>query len=214
MADAAHNPCIYVLAGTNGAGKSSVAGAMFVQSGADYFNPDEAARRIQAVNPGISQVDANSAACHEGKRLLERAVAEGLDFAFETTLGGRTIPALLRKALSVGIDVRIWYVGLRSADLHIARVRSRAAGGGHDIPEDMVRARYDQSRLNVIDLMPALTELLVHDNSEEANPRAGMTPEPLLILHVARGKIVRACAPTVVPEWAKPILATAIRLTR
>ena len=96
-----------MLAGTNGAGKSSVAGAMFRQAGADYFNPDEATARILAANPDISAADANSAAWHQGKRLRERAIAERLDFAFETTLGGHTVSALLHEALAAGIDVRM-----------------------------------------------------------------------------------------------------------
>ncbi len=100
-----------MLAGTNGAGKSSVAGAMFRRSGADYFNPDEASARILAANPGITTAEANSVAWHEGKRLLERAITERLDFAFETTLGGKTITALLQEALGVGIEVRVWFVG-------------------------------------------------------------------------------------------------------
>src|SRR6266851_1044002 len=122
VADAIQNPCIFVLAGANGGGKSSIAGAMFFQQGVRYFNPDDAARLILAVNPGITQQDANSAAWHEGKRLLERAMAERLNFAFETTLGGNTIPALLGKALSAGLEVRIWYVGLSRPELNVARV--------------------------------------------------------------------------------------------
>ena len=128
MAKRGSIPCIYVLAGTNGAGKSSIAGAMFLAQGTGYFDPDEAARRILAANPGLAQAEANSAAWNQGRRLLERAIAERLNFAFETTLGGRTIPALLGAALSAGVEVRIWYVGLRSAALHIARVRARVAG--------------------------------------------------------------------------------------
>ncbi len=104
-------PHIYVLAGTNGAGKSSLMGVMLLQQGAEYFNPDQAAQRILSANPGISQLEANSAAWHESKRLFERAITEKLDFAFETTLGGKTIANLLDKALSEGIEVRIWYVG-------------------------------------------------------------------------------------------------------
>ena len=46
MAHQKHIPCIYVLAGTNGAGKSSIGGAMFREAGAEYFNPDEAAQHI------------------------------------------------------------------------------------------------------------------------------------------------------------------------
>ena len=84
---------------------------MLIEQGIEYFNPDEAAARIRAANPSISQDEAQSAAWYEGKRLLERSIAERLDYAFETTLGGNTIPALLEKALSVGIEVRILVCG-------------------------------------------------------------------------------------------------------
>ena len=102
MARKAQAPRLYVLAGVNGAGKSSVGGAMIRASGADYFNPDEAAQRLIAANPGLDQVKANAAAWHEGRRLLERAIAERKDFAFETTLGGSTMPRLLADAAARG----------------------------------------------------------------------------------------------------------------
>jgi predicted ABC-type ATPase len=201
MMGRAHIPCLYVLAGTNGAGKSSLGGAMFRESGADYFNPDEAALRLRSANPGMAQEEANSA-------------AERLNFAFETTLGGHTIAGLLRQALSEKIEVRIWYVGLATPELHIARVRSRVAAGGHDIPEARIRERYEKSVLNLVDLMPKLTELRVFDNSEEGDPRRGLAPRPRLLLHMNHGKIVDSCELTRTPEWAKPILVTAMKLAR
>ncbi len=202
---------MYVLAGTNGAGKSSLAGAVFLQAGAEYFNPDQAARLILAGNPGLDQTDANSAAWHQGRRLLERAIAERKTFAFETTLGGTTITTLLQHALAAGIAVRVWYVGLDGPDLHIARVRARVTRGGHDIPAEQVRARYDSSRINLIRLLPQLTELRVYDNSAEADPYAGIAPEPKLVLHMRQGQIVRACPLRETPAWAKPILAAAMK---
>ena len=205
-------PRIYVLAGTNGGGKSSLMGEMLLQQGLDYFNPDHAAQRILSANAGISQLEANSAAWYEGKLLLERAITEKLDFAFETTLGGKTIADLLEKALSEGIEVRIWYVGLDSVERHIARVRSRVAQGGHDIPEERIRERYTQSRLNLIRLLPRLTELLLYDNSDEADPHTGKAPEPGLILRLVQGKVRETCDLTRAPEWAKPILAAALKL--
>ena len=214
MTSRAHIPCLYVLAGTNGAGKSSLGGAMFRESGADYFNPDEAALRFRSANPGMAQEEANSAAWRQGKRLLERAITERLEFAFETTLGGHTIAGLLRQALSEKIEVRIWYVGLATPELHIARVRSRVAAGGHDIPEAKIRERYEKSVLNLVDLMPKLTELRVFDNSEEGDPRRGLAPRPRLLLHMNHGKIVDSCDLTRTPEWAKPILVTAMKLAR
>lgn len=212
MADRARIPCIYVLAGTNGAGKSSVGGAMFRENSAEYFNPDEAAQRFLSANPGMTQQEANSAAWRQGKRLLERAISERLDFAFETTLGGRTIAALLDRALSEKIEVRVWYVGLATPELHIARVRSRVAAGGHDIPEATIRERFNTSRLNLVSLLPKLTELRVYDNSAEGDPREGIAPQPGMLLHMKRGKIVDSCDLTMTPDWAKPILATAMKL--
>lgn len=187
-------------------------GAMLLQAGAHYHNPDEAARLIQSANPGIGQAAATSLAWGEGKRLLQRAINERCDFVFETTLGGKTITGLLGSALDAGMEVRIWYAGLSSPELAIARVRSRVARGGHPIPDATIRERYPRSLLNLIQLMPKLTELLVYDNSEEADPHAGMAPEPELILHLVRGKIVRSCDLTISPEWAKPILVTAMKL--
>jgi predicted ABC-type ATPase len=203
-----------VLAGTNGAGKSSVAGAMFRRSGADYFNPDEASARILGANPGITTAEANSAAWHEGKRLLERAIAERLDFAFETTLGGKTITALLQEALGAGIEVRVWFVGLRSPELHIARVRSRVDRGGHDIPDEKIRDRYDRSRVNLIELMPRLTDLRVFDNSFEADPYTVSTPRPTLLLHLAKGKIAEMIDLADTPQWAKALVAAAMKIVK
>lgn len=214
MASASQPPCIYVLAGANGAGKSSLGGAALLQHGVEYFNPDEAARRILAANPTIIQEDATSAAWHEGKRLLERAITERLNFAFETTLGGNTIPALLERALESGIEVRVWYVGLNTPELHVARVRSRVERGGHDIPEVKIRERYHRSRLNLVRLIRKLTELRVYDNSEEADPHAGTLPEPVLILHLDQGKVVNSCDLTTAPEWTKPILLAALKSSK
>jgi predicted ABC-type ATPase len=204
---------VYVIAGVNGAGKSSVAGETFRQSGADYYNPDEAARLLVTANPNLTQTEANSAAWHEGVRLLKRAIDEKLDFAFETTLGANTIPRLLRQAANAGVEIYVWYVGLESAELHIARVKSRVARGGHDIPEEDIRRRYERSRLNLIDLLPFLRALRVFDNSAEADPAGGQIPKPIPVLSMERGKIIEPKDLAHTPVWAKPIVAAALKLT-
>lgn len=205
-------PCIYVLAGVNGAGKSSIAGAAFRAHGADYYNPDEAARALMAANPGLTQTEANSAAWHRGRALLERAIAERIDFAFETTLGASTIPRLLAQAAQQGSDVRVWYAGLATPELNVARVRARVARGGHDIPEAVIRRRFEHSRVNLIQLMPVLTALRVYDNSAAADPAEGKAPRPVLVLHLEHGRILNRESLPHTPEWAKPIVAAAMKL--
>lgn len=200
---------IHVLAGTNGAGKSSIGGAVIRDAGGVYFNPDEAARAILAADPALTSHEANSRAWLEGKRLLERAIDERGNFVFETTLGGQTITGLLQKAIAAGIDVRIWYVALSSPELHIARVRSRVEKGGHDIPEADIRKRYDASRLNLIALLAGLKAVRVYDNSGEADPSTGAPPVPRLLLHMVDARVLSRCALGATPDWAKPILAAA-----
>ena len=206
-------PRIYVLAGVNGAGKSSIGGAAFRAFGADYYDPDEAARTLIAADHGLSQTEANSAAWNAGVRLLERAIEQRLDFAFETTLGANTIPRLLADAASEGIQIHVWYVGLSDLELHIERVKARVRRGGHDIPEQDIRRRYENSRLNLIALLPGLTALRVFDNSADADPAAGHTPSPRLVLHMKRGKILDPRALQRTPSWAKPIVAAALKLS-
>jgi len=201
---------LFVLAGVNGAGKSSVAGEAVRAAGGEYFNPDEATARILSANPGATLSAANAAAWLQGRRLLERAIAERLDYAFETTLGGTTITRLLGNALDAGLEVHVRYVGLEGVDLHIARVRARFAAGGHDIPEEKIRERYVQSRRNLIRLLPRLTDLTVFDNSAEQPPMQGGRPEPSLLLHTALGAMLKIAPLNSIPAWAKPIVMAAL----
>ena len=202
-----------MLAGVNGAGKSSIGGAMFREAGADYYNPDEAAKALMAANPRLEQTKANAAAWQQGKRLLEKAIDERLDFAFETTLGGSTMTRLLTEAAANGFEVRVFYVGLASPEEHVARVAHRVSRGGHDIPEAAIRRRWRHSRQDLIQLLPTLTELRVYDNSRDADPAAGATPEPTLVLHVVRGDIVEPADLSATPQWAKPIVAAALTMS-
>jgi len=203
---------IAVLAGVNGAGKSSLMGANVRAHGGEYFNPDEAARRIREARPRLAQREANGLAWNEGRRLLERAIDEHHDYTFESTLGASTIPRLLARAADEGADVWVWFVGLDSAERHLARVRSRVKAGGHDIPEADIRRRWDASRENLVALMPKLARLWIYDNSAEADPVSGHAPKPRLILEMNAGRIVAPANLRETPAWAKPLVARALQL--
>ena len=187
---------------------------MFRESGAGYFNPDEAARQIREGNPALTQTQANSAAWHTGRALLEHAIAARKDFAFESTLGASTLPRLLAEAATQGFKVYVWFAGLASPELHLRRVQARVRRGGHDIPEQDIRRRFEHSRINLIQLMSALAGLRVYDNSKEADPAAGKAPEPVLVLHMEKGRIAGPPNLSGTPQWAKPIVAAAMRMQR
>ena len=208
----ADNPLLYVLAGVNGAGKSSIGESEFRSQGSPVFNPDTVAQQIRMLHPDIPLAMANAHAWQIGKSLLEQAVREKRDYRFETTLGGNTIARLLEQAARSGHRLHVWFCGLASADLHLTRVRSRVARGGHDIPEGKIRERWKGSRENLIRLLPLIDHMRVYDNSAEADPAEGHRPKPVLVLEMQRGKITAPPDLSRTPDWAKPIVAAAIHL--
>lgn len=208
-------PILFVLAGVNGAGKSSVGGTFLRRRDLDYFNPDEAAARIRELLQ-CSVDESNVYAWKEGKRLLETAIRNRTNHAFEPTLGGKTIPSILAFAADEGFEVRMWFIGLATVEQHIARVRARVVRGGHDIPEAKIRERWDTAHRNLISLLPRLSELRVFDNSEELDVATGEVPPPRELLHWQDGTVI---APPIdalgrTPEWAKPIVTYALQLSR
>ena len=205
-------PVLYVLAGVNGAGKSSIGESEFRSQGSPVFNPDTIAQQIRLLHPDISLTLANAHAWQIGKSLLEQAIAGGHDYRFETTLGGRTIAQLLEKAARSGHRLRIWFCGLASPELHLRRVQSRVALGGHDIPEGKIRERWNRSRENLVRLLPLIDHLRVYDNSADADPAEGLKPEPVLLLEMKRGTITAPADLSGAPDWAKPVIAAAIHL--
>lgn len=207
-------PVLYVLAGVNGAGKSSIGGHLLERAGLAWFNPDTFARELRR-DSGCDQAEANAAAWHEGMRRLEQAIASGHNHAFETTLGGNSVPAAIAAA-AASHDVLMWFCGLSSPELHIARVAARVRAGGHDIAEAKIRERYPASLQNLIALMPRLAQLQVYDNSAQAAPGKAI-PDPVLVAEMQEGQLVWPTELEVLrrtPEWAKPVLEAALALRK
>ena len=206
-------PVLYVLAGVNGAGKSSVGGHLLERAKLTWFNPDTFARELRAAT-GCGEESANAQAWAEGMRRLENALANKANYAFETTLGGQSVAARILEATKTH-DVLMWFCGLSSPEQHIARVAARVAAGGHPIPQAKIRERYPKAQINLVKLMPHLAHLQVYDNSTEA-AADGTVPDPILVLEMVNGKVVAPAADDLqallaAPEWAKAILETALR---
>jgi len=203
-------PAIYVLAGVNGAGKSSIGGQALTDAGMTWFNPDTFARAL-VKDFRYSQNEANIAAWGAGVKNLDEAVAAGHSYAFETTLGGNTIVRKLIEA-STTHDIVVWFCSLSNANQHIARVRQRVSQGGHDIPESKIRERCRTSMANMLTLLPYASEARAYDNSVDVEIGAPV-PEPRLVLHVVAGECKFPLSNADIhrtPEWAKPLVELAM----
>lgn len=198
-----------VIAGANGAGKSTIAGEFAADRGLGYFNPDTLTAAL--VKSGRGLTDANVLAWKIGYDRLRTAIDEGAGFAFETTLGGDSIITELHRALKLRRDLHVFYVGLSSVELHVARVRARVKRGGHDIPLAKIRERYSRSLANLVSLIGKASTIQVFDNSTDTPDGV---PSVKLVFRMRRKKIVEPSLPVLMrtcPEWAKPIAAAAVR---
>lgn len=197
---------IVVAAGTNGAGKSTIIGPLIRANGGAYYNPDEYTEEL--VKSGMPLDQANGLAWQNGYEALRRAIDENTNFAFETTLGGSSITMELLRALAVGRRLLILYVGLASPELHIQRVAERVARGGHNIPEDKIRERFESSRANLLRFIGTSAEIRVWDNSRQT---ADGEPAPVEIFRVQNRKVLipkgKQMQNTI--GWAQPLLAKA-----
>lgn len=139
-------PQAVVIAGPNGAGKTSAAPDLLQDAvGIDAFvNADVIAQGLAAFSP-------ESAAFVAGRimlRRIEELARARDDFAFESTLAGRSARRLLTRLVGAGYDVHIFCLWLPSPDLAVARVRRRVEAGGHDVPEVVIRRRFWKSLVN------------------------------------------------------------------
>ena len=158
-------PQVAVLAGINGAGKSTASQRILREAMKIplFTNADVIAR-------GLNAFDVEAEAGKAGRIMLEHMrelVTARRSFAFETTLSGRAYVKWLRDMKRDGYDVHLFYYWLDSADVAIRRVADRVRAGGHHIPDETVRRRYARSVGNFLELYrPIVTTWQVYDNSD------------------------------------------------
>lgn len=142
------NPSVYIIAGPNGAGKTTFA-REFLRNYADcknFINADLIAQ-------GVSPFSPEAAAFRAGRLMLREINSYAKrrdDFSFETTLSGRSYMSLIRRLRISGYTVHFFFVWIPTVDLALTRVRGRVLQGGHDVPEDIVRRRFDRSIRNFL----------------------------------------------------------------
>lgn len=132
---------ILIVAGPNGAGKTTFARnhLNLEVRGLTYLNADAIAERLSPGEPALADLQAGRLMLAE----MDRLANDGRSFSFETTLSGRSYLRRIRRWRAAGFHVTMMFLSLPSADRAIARVRRRVLLGGHHVPDDVVRRRYD-----------------------------------------------------------------------
>jgi predicted ABC-type ATPase len=190
------SPHIIILAGANGAGKSTAAPKVLYDELhiTEFVNADVIARGLSGFSP-------ETVALRAGRIMLERLnelAAARASFAFETTLSGRAFAPWLEKLLDAGYSVHVFYVWVSSAELAIARVAERVRKGGHSIPEETIRRRYFASLNNLFELyLPLSLSWQIVDNSsvgELIEVASGVGTDSTNIVDQARWNKINALA--------------------
>ena len=148
-------PTIYLIAGCNGAGKTTFAKEFLPHEVKclRFYNADELAR-------GLSPLDPPAAAIKAGRLLLAEirdSISRKEIFALESTLSGKTYVRLFEEARSLGFKIELHYLWLASPSQAIERVRRRVRMGGHNVPVADIRRRFTRSLANLFDEYFALS---------------------------------------------------------
>lgn len=192
---------LWLLAGGNGAGKSTFYELFLKPKGILFVNADRIARLMAPEAPEASSYDAAQVAA----RMREDLVAQGTSFCFETVFSHASKIDFVAHAKSHGYEVVFVFVHVASPQLNLARVAQRVAAGGHDVPEEKVIARVHRSLTNARKTLPLTDLALLFDNSSSDDP----------FVHVATCKA--GCVEFLqdeAPEWALSMLADYLQIGR
>lgn len=165
MKNKTRRPNLYIIAGPNGAGKTTFA---------RKFLPDYA-KCLEFVNvdliaSGLSPFDPERAALKAGRIMLEQIHSlgnHGLDFGFETTLSGKSYLRLLNELKQrKGYNIHLFFLWISSVKLALERIELRVQQGGHNIPEAVVRRRFDKGISNFFRFyQPVVDRWIIFNNS-------------------------------------------------
>ena len=145
---------LYIIAGANGSGKSTISKVFLPAEGVVYVNPDDIARELCPQKPEAVRI----AAGREALRQISDFVGRGVSFAVESTLSGSAYVKALRRAKELGYKTSIIYTFVDSPDVCIARIAARVRKGGHYIPDADVRRRYTRSKKNFWNLYAPIVD--------------------------------------------------------
>ena len=146
-----------IIGGVNGVGKSSFTGVLKERSTDLGVIVD--VDRITAELGGNAPAGGKAAL-----RKISECIDKGISFTQETTLSGRKTEATAKQVSDLGYHVRLFYIGLDSAEESLSRIANRVKRGGHDIPYDDVVRRFAGRWEAVAKVLPYCDEAEFYDN--------------------------------------------------
>ncbi len=164
------HPNVYIVAGPNGSGKTTFAKRflpLYVHS-LNFVNADLIASGLAPFSPEIAAIKAGKLMLEEIERYRERRA----DFAFETTLAGKTYSKMFKEMKASGYRLHLYFLWLRDSELALGRVAERVSMGGHGVPVQTILRRFDRGLHNLFHLYRQfLDSWVLFDNSGDV-PRA------------------------------------------
>jgi predicted ABC-type ATPase len=191
------NKQIWLLAGGNGAGKTTFYNTQLKPMKLPFINADNIARELFPQSPEEHSYQAASIAEEVRNRLVE----EGKTFCFETVFSHPSKVDFLAKAKAYNYEIILVFIHLSSIDLNKARISQRIEEGGHFVPDDKVETRIPRTLENIKTAIPLVDQIYLLDNSD--------CDKPFKQVAVVKDHHVEFKAQPV-PEWASFLLTDLI----
>ncbi|MFH0763953.1 MAG: Zeta toxin family protein [Candidatus Omnitrophota bacterium] len=156
---------VYIIAGPNGSGKTTFAKEFLP----DYVNCQNFVN-ADLIALGLAPFEPRAAVIKAGKLVLQQIhefARRDVDFAFETTLSGKSYTSLLKELKTKDYGLHLFFLWITSPELAIARIKERVAEGGHNVPAEDVRRRFVRGIYNFFNLYePLVDSWMLFDNSK------------------------------------------------
>ena len=157
---------LWVLAGGNGAGKTTFYNLYLAKYGIKFVNADLIAKDIDPENPeGFSYHAATMAA-----KIREDLISQGVSFCFETVFSHESKIDFIAQAKANGYKIILVYIHLFDSSLNEARVKQRVSEGGHDVPTEKIHSRIPRTMKNIKTALSIVDEARILDNSSKDDP--------------------------------------------
>ena len=157
---------LWLLAGGNGAGKTTFYRLQLEPLGIPFVNADILAKQLHPEQPEQHSYEAAKIA--EAIRL--RLLQNGRTFCFETVFSHPSKIDFVANAKALGYEIVLVFIHLEQIQLNLARIAQRMSEGGHTVPDEKVKARIPRVLQLVKQVLPLCDQVYILDNSRADNP--------------------------------------------